>query len=154
MQGRLLCGVTSLIVDLKNSLASSSVWILFPAVRLSHLFELKVDLGFICHLLPLPHLSVKSLSFLLLMHLVEKVSLVGLLAHLSLIELLFCDVFEQIRRLHVLNLLPFGRVRGLGIHESVHLRDTFLLGLLQAQRLKRRLLLRLHIEGLNPTVMQ
>lgn len=83
---------------------------LFDVKSVTHLVQLGINLTIIVNFLSLLSISFHILLLFHIVHLLDQDKLVGLLFLLSPIKFIFCDVFEHVRRLHMLNFSLFWRI--------------------------------------------
>ena len=83
---------------------------LFDVKSVTHLVQLGINLTIIVNFLSLLSISFHILLLFRIVHLLDQDKLVGLLFLLSPIKFIFCDVFEHVRWLHMLNFSLLWRI--------------------------------------------
>ena len=83
---------------------------LFDVKSVTHLVQLGINLTIIVNFLSLLSISFHILLLFRIVHLLDQDKLVGLFFLLSPIKFIFCDVFEHVRWLHMLNFSLLWRI--------------------------------------------
>ena len=83
---------------------------LFDVKSVTHLVQLGINLTIIVNFLSLLSISFHILLLFRIVHLLDQDKLVGLFFLLSPIKFIFCDIFEHVRWLHMLNFSLLWRI--------------------------------------------